>query len=377
MAPRLKNQSDRGVGMTGRQRVSAILHKRPADRLCWAPLVDGHTLGELPPPLRGTSELDFYRHLGSDILVLGGYEGSVVRLASPALVWPAEVRLETRQAGEERTIQWRTPWGRLTQVRRRGHPVKFPVASLADLKIYRSMWEGASYEARDDRAACKAADDALGQDGVLTRFWGPSTIPMLLEEVMGTEAFYYLLADHPADMEALFAVIHGRELRAFELLAAGPWEAAILCENTSTYYLSPDVYRRHSGPHVRDFVAAMHAAGKPALVHMCGHVRNILDLISQTGLDGIHALTPPPTGDTPWELALDALGEDLVIIGVLDPTIFISGPLRDIGPALSRLITPRVRRSNFILGTFADGLAVPLERFQAVAAWVEQNGGRS
>jgi hypothetical protein len=29
------------------------------------------------------------------------------------------------------------------------------------------------------------------------------------------------------------------------------------------------------------------------------------------------ALTPPPTGDTPWELALDVIGENLIIIGIL------------------------------------------------------------
>jgi uroporphyrinogen-III decarboxylase len=206
----------------------------------------------------------------------------------------------------------------------------------------------------------------------VTRFWGPSTIPRLLEVDMGAEAFYYLLFDHRDEVEALIRVMHEQEREAFRLLAEGPWESATLCENTSTYYISPDIYRRHNMPHQREFVAAMKRAGKPAILHMCGHVLALLDLIRETGCDGIHALTPPPTGNTPWERALDVLGEDLIIFSCLDPSIFISGPVEAIGRSLDRLITPRLRRANFVLGPFADGIPVPLERFLAVKRWVER-----
>ena len=125
-------------------------------------------------------------------------------------------------------------------------------------------------------------------------------------------------------------------------------------------------------PHVRDFVDIAHAAGKTALIHMCGHVRDILTDFKETGADGIHALTPPPTGNTEWELALDVLGEDLVIFGILDPSIFCLEPVDNIAPALDRLYTPRLRRANFCLWAGADGLAIPLERFEAVKRWIER-----
>ena len=57
-----------------------------------------------------------------------------------------------------------------------------------------------------------------------------------------------------------------------------------------------------------------------------------------------------------------------MIIGLLDPSIFVMTPLAAIGPQLDRLLTPRICRSNFILCTTADGIAVPLERFEAVRA---------
>jgi hypothetical protein len=237
------------------------------------------------------------------------------------------------------------------------------------------MWEGAEYVAHDDRAALAQIDELLGEDGVVTRFWGPSAIPQLLELDMGTENFYYLLADHPSDVDGLIRTIHERQLRGFDIVADGPWDSANLTENTSTYYISPRVYEQYNMPHQRDFVQRVKARGKTAILHMCGHVRALLPLIRETGCDGIHFLTPPPTGDTPWEEALDVIGEDLIIIGALDPTVWVSGPLDGIGPALDQLITPRLREANFMLHPCSDGIPVPLERFVAVKRWIDDHAG--
>ena len=359
--------------MNGRQRLNAILARQPADRLAWTTLVDDATLAGVPPHLRGGGGIAFYRHLGCDILLLNGWN-TPHAFRSPELVWDAAVTVERRQEGDREFTTWRTPQGALTAVHERAHPLKYPVDSLAALRIYRQMWEGARFIGHDDRATLAALDGLIGDDGVVTRFWGPSTIPRLLEEEMGTANFYYLLADHPQEMDGLIRCLHERELEAFTWLAAGPCSSVTLVENTSTYYISPAIYARYNMPHQRDFVEIAHAAGKTALLHMCGHVRALLPLIKETGCDGIHALTPPPTGDAPWEAALDALGEDTVILGCLDPTIFAAGPLAEIAPALDRLITPRLRAAPFVLAPFADGIRVEIERFYAVRDWMARRG---
>jgi uroporphyrinogen-III decarboxylase len=231
------------------------------------------------------------------------------------------------------------------------------------------MWEGVSFIPHDDSAVLAEVDRLVGDDGVVTRFWGPSCVPRLLELDMGIENFYFLYADHPDEIDALIRVMHDRELEAFEHVAAGPWDSAMLVENTSTRYISPEIYQKHNMPHQRDFVEKVKRAGKAAILHMCGHVGGILDLVKETGCDGIHALTPPPTGNTPWERALDVLGEDLIIFGCLDPTIWIGGAIEDIPDELDRLITPRLREANFVLCPMGDGIHVPLARFEAVAEW--------
>ncbi len=356
--------------MTGRERLAALLAGRTADRLSWTTLVDDATLALVPAEFRGNHGLDFYKRIGCDIFLLNGWN-TPFAFRSPELCWDGEVRVETRRDDGLEHTAWHTPRGTLTAIRRGAHPLKYPVRTLEEAHILRRLWEGARFVEHNDSAVLETLDGLIGDAGVVTRFWGPSTIPRLLEEDMGAEAFYYLMADHPSEMEGLIETMHRREMEAFRILARCPCDSVTLVENTSTFYISPDIYRRFNMPHQRDFVETIRAAEKTALLHMCGHVRGLLDLIRETRCDGLHALTPPPTGDTPWEVALDVLGEDMLIIGCLDPSIFISGPVAEIPLALDRLITPRLRRARFVLGPMADGIPVPLERFLAVARWCE------
>lgn len=361
--------------MTGKERLTAILRKQPKDRLSWAPLVDMHTLLQLPGEMNKLDMLGFCRHLGADIFLLDGW-GTLHTFRSPELCWPDFLK-QTESADPQnpdiRIQKWTAPQGELIGIFNREHPVKYSVDSIQAVRLYREMWEGATFRAHDDFASLTALKSLIGDDGVVTRFWGPSTIPRLLEMDMGTENFYLLYFDYPDEMDALINLMHARELQAFEHIARGPWESATLIENTSTFYISPDIYKKHNMPHQRDFVEAMHKVGKPAVLHMCGHVKGLLHLIKETGCDGIHALTPPPTGDTPWEDALDVIGEDLVIIGALPAGTWLTGDVNEIGPMLDRLITPRLRAAHFILGVFADGITVPLERFEAIKRWMQKN----
>ncbi len=357
--------------MTGRERLNAVLDKRPTDRLPWTTLVDNATLSLVPEQLRGNGGLDFYRHLRCDVFLLNGWNTPHV-FRSPELLWADDVGVTRTNDDGRVTTDWRTPRGTLTGVTDRGHPVKYPVESLAEASIYRTMWEGASYVGHDDTDVLGALDALIGDGGLVTRFWGPSAVPMLLETDMGVENFYYMLEDHPAEIEGLIGAIHRRQREAFEHLADGPCGSVTLVENTSTFYISPDVYAKYNMPHQRDFVDIVKSRGKVALLHMCGHVDGVLDVIRETGCDGIHALTPPPTGDTRWEHALDVLGEEAIILSALAPSIFVSGEVADIGPALDAVVTPRLREANFVLGAGADGIPVEPERFRAVRDWVER-----
>lgn len=359
--------------MTPKERINAILNKQPHDCLSWTALIDNNTLDCLPENLRGNFGIDFYRYIKCDILLLNGWN-TPYRFRSPELNWPKNISQKIYEENGKIIKKIETPKGNLIGIYgKNGHPLKYMIDNIEAVKIYIEMWEKAEFLKYDERETFNKLENLVGEDGLVVRFWGPSTIPRLLEYDMGIINFYYLLNDYPDLIKKLIERIHEKEKDAFKILAEGPWNCVILVENTSTYYISKDVYRQFNMPHQQEFVETIKKFRKTAILHMCGHVKDILYLIKETGCDGIHALTPPPTGNTPWEIALDILGEDTIIIGALPPSIFLLNKIEDIPIYLDSLITSRLKKANFILGVFADGIKVDPVRFYTIAKWIEKN----
>ena len=367
--------------MTGRQHLLGLLGTAPADRVAWTTLVDDTTRSAMPPAVRQMPVLDFYRHIGCDVLQFGNYGlPRDLRVPSPArLVTPP---IDTEWTTEPDGLAVRrqaTPWGTLVATFRSGHPIKHPVGAVEELRILKRVWAGSHYEEADGMEAAYArAEAAIGDSGLYVPTLDPSPVQQLVEMDMGVESFHYLLHDHRGEMEGLLDAMHACRVQEYEIVARrSPAPALMPVENTSTTLLSPTLYRRYSLPQIRDFCRICHAHGKKAILHMCGLLRGLVAELSETGLDGINALTPPPVGDLPFEEALDALGEGLIILGgIFDGTVFQKERVTrdEIAHALDALFTPRLRRASFLLWLGADGLPTPLDRVLAVRDWMETNG---
>ncbi len=398
--------------MTGRSRLLRILNGEPPGRIAWTTLVDGTTRSVMPPDVRAMPVLDFYRHIGCDILQFGNYglpAGLCVPSPATLVTPPIETDWKTQPEGLAVRMQ-KTPWGTLVATFRNGHPIKYPVESREDLRILRKVWEGSRYEEKGGRGApdcfvptrsvgtsnvatsgslvessasgtlAATVEEAIGEDGVYIPTLDPSPVQQLIELDMGMAGFYYHLEDHRADLESLLDAMHACRMGEYEIVARrSPAPALIPVENTSTSLISPTLYRRYSLPQIRDFVGVCHRHGKKAILHMCGKLRDIVRELAETGLDGINALTPPPVGDLPFEEAFDALGDGLIILGgILDPALFQAPSLTrdDLWCALDALFTSRLRRAAFLLWLPADGLPTSLDRFLAVREWMKMNGAK-
>jgi len=366
--------------VTGRERLQNIIAGRPADRLAWTTLVDATTLSAMPERYREMCPLDFYREIGCDILQFGNYGlPHDLRMTPPCrFAFPIEEHTEHRPDGAlVRTTVSR--WGKLTSVTRRGHPVRHRVQTADDLRCLRRIWENARCEEPPDHDPTFARlDEAVGDDGIVALTMNPSPVQQLLEYDMGVAAFYGFLSEDRKELEGLLDAMQAVRREEYRIVARRtPAEGVIPVENTSATLISPPVYRELSLPHLREYADILHAQGKKMVLHMCGLLRGLLPAIAETGLDGINGLTPPPVGDTPFDLALDALGEDLVILGgVFDAQVFQKPGVKgdEVRRALDALYTPRLRRANLLLWLGADGLPTPLENFLAVADWMHDNG---
>ena len=363
--------------MTGRGCLHRILNRQPTDRLAWTTLADDTTRAGMPDEVRQLSPIEFYRLVGCDILQFGNYGlGADWAVPQPSRLVSSSVKCEV-QPGADGVITRRrlTSEGTLTAVIQRDHPIEYPVKSFQDLRILRGIWEASDYvEEPGMEEAFDRLERYIGESGMYVPTVEPSPVQDLLENEMGMATFYYLLQDHPREVEELLAIMHRRRLQEFQILARRtPAEVVIPIENTSSTLISPDLYRKYSLPQVSDYVDVLHRHGKKAVLHMCGHLKALLPVIHQTGLDGINAATPPSVGTTSVEDILDAYGEDFVLFGaILDPTVFHQTDVtpEQIHACLDRLYTPRVRRAHMLLWVAVDGLTTPLHKFQTINRWM-------
>ncbi len=367
--------------MTGRELLLNLLHGGERDRLTWTTIIDARARSSLPEGLRETSPLELCRMMGCDIMQFGNMGLDADERFTPLCHWTSpelEVRSERLPDGSVRTVR-ETTWGALTAVSRDGHPITQPVTTPEAMRILTRLWESAGYEETPGAEASYAPLQArIGESGILAQTVSASPVQWLLQLEMGMEGFYYLLQDHPRELERLLEAMHARKLEEYEIVARRtPADVVIPVENTSSTLTSPAIYERYGMPPVRDYVRIIHAHGKTAILHMCGCLRDLLGLIARTELDGINGLTPPPVGDTRHEEALDALGEDLVILGgVFPPEVFYRTSLTadEVSGTLDAIYTPRLCSARFLLWIPVDGLRVDPDRFELLRRWFHANG---
>jgi len=293
----------RGRAMTGRERLHNILNRRPVDRLSWTTLVDGTAMSILPEPERSMTTLEFYRRIGCDILQFGNHGlPRDLRVPSPSRAAGVETKVEVATDAEgRRTERTTTPWGVLTRTTQRGHPVKYPVETLDDVRILTELWRGLRYEEVPGlmEEGFRRVEAAIGEHGMFVPTVGPSPVQELIELEMGQQNFYYLLQDHSREVEELLAVMHDRRRQEYEILARRtPAEAIIPVENTSSTLISPALYERYSLPQIRDYGAICRRHGKKMVLHMCGLLKKVLPDVREVGARAFEAFTSPPVGNT-------------------------------------------------------------------------------
>ena len=309
--------------MTSRERLLAALSGELPDRLPWAPEFNIMFCHRILQEVRGPSFApeDIY------IEACRRMRAECFKRVDAAEVSYPNVRMGEAREGDLITRSYETPVGAMTARSRMiaeiGGDMEFEhmVRTVDDVRAYRFMYEDAVYRPRYDFAQAQIA--LMGDAGVISIFGPPTTLLDLIMFQIRLPTIYFLMDDHPAEMERLFEVMHRRNCEYYELAAEAPGEVVRSFEDTSTTLVSPELYRRHCLKQLQEYRDICHARGKLFVPHMCGLLKGVLPELRETGLDGIEALTPPPLGDTPIGLARERLGPDITLIGGLDPTQFV------------------------------------------------------
>jgi len=381
--------------MTSRERILVALHGQAVDRIPFVPLIDSYTLMDMPPEIIGASagpiidietQASAAHALGCDVMVRHVIsavppEGRVPHLESLGRFGaPIEARADF-DAGELSEII-ETPLGTLTAIwkftDKAGwipHMVKPLVSNFEELKIFHFAVDHleADQPPQPYDYYMQVAK-GIGDDGIATASVPNSPLMFLIEMAWGLENTYYLLQDHPAEVEDILEKLHVSLKRHVEVFAEGPAQVVIQYENTSSTLLSPDIFRRYCLPRLNEYADILMGAGKTFLVHMCGKLQAFVGDIDGGRFTGIADIPPPPTGDLPLDEAKTRMPEKIVIGGI-DPTVFLSHDTKLLEAEVSGLIE-RIKPHRGVLLGSADTAprGTPVENFRLIGKLVETVG---
>jgi len=271
-----------------------------------------------------------------------GFDGILVNLPGREPGWRRHVdRIET--AGRERHVVWRN--GRVTACPPDDNPHVFfsdrrtrPLPRLGDLDpgrlhylephaLFGLEWEWSAFpEWHWDtlrRVREKAPDVSVHGEAF-------SPFSQLCEAVGTGEALVALRADPGRVKACLEALVAGTVALMAGHVAAGADAVLVSSAYAGGGLISTRDYGAFVLPYEAKVVAAFKARcpGTPVYTHTCGRIGDRLDLLEETGTDGIDTLDPPPLGNVDLAEAKRRVGERLFLKGNVDPvaTVLLGTP---------------------------------------------------
>jgi hypothetical protein len=142
-------------------------------------------------------------------------------------------------------------------------------------------------------------------------------------------------------------------------------------------FLSRESYREFVLPFERELIRGIKAQHPmPIYTHTCGRIGDRLDLMLETGLDGIDTLDPPPLGDVQLEDAKQQLAGKAFIKGNIDAVnTLLGGSLEDLEHDVKRRLEIGKQGGGYILSTACSVAPhTAPERIELLATWAEECG---
>ncbi len=140
-----------------------------------------------------------------------------------------------------------------------------------------------------------------------------------LMELFGYEQALMALVDDPRLCHEALGVFTDIVLTQVQLYAAAEPDAILVSSAfAGAGFISRDMYREFVAPYEDRIYKAIARYGVKSYVHTCGAIGDRLDLMSETSVDGIDTLDPPPLGTVNLEEAKSKYGDRFFFKGNLD-----------------------------------------------------------
>lgn len=280
--------------MTSRERMLAAINCKPVDNLpFWPKISQIYIDGQSDTKYEGWTIQNYHEYIGSDQYFMNG---------APFIKLDPDCKAKRRFWSNEDKHYSAYILGEkeLISSSRLSHPVEFPIKTRDDILFMTDFYNNSKYiidelkleQQKQQKIQC-------GTKGILGMNIPRSPIMRTIEELADIIETQYLLNDYPDEMEELFSAIHNDELRVLDIAVQGnSYDVLHIAEDTSTMTISPLQYNKYCKNQISEYVNFCHNHGKILVVHMCGHILDLLDDLGDMNISVFEAFTTPPLGNT-------------------------------------------------------------------------------
>ena len=140
-----------------------------------------------------------------------------------------------------------------------------------------------------------------------------------LMELFGYEQALLALIDQPRKCHEVLAFFTRTVLAQVKLYSSHNPDAILVSSAfAGAGFISRQMYKEFVIPYEQQLFQAIHEHGSKSYVHTCGAISDRLDLMSETCVDGIDTLDPPPLGTVNLAEAKSKYGQRFFFKGNLD-----------------------------------------------------------
>lgn len=212
----------------------------------------------------------------------------------------------------------------------------------------------------------------LHQDkAVFTGFW--TSFFHLAAQSFGMENYFVKMYTHPEVVEAVIGRILDFYLeanrRCFE--AVGDLADTFFFGNDFgtqlSTLISPQLFEKFVLPGMKANIALAKKYGKKVILHSCGAIREVIPMLIDAGIDGLHPLQALAAGMDAETLSREFAGKIAFIGGVDTQHLLVHGTPQDIKDEVKRL--KDLFGGNFIISPSHEAILpnVPLENIIAMS----------
>lgn len=192
-------------------------------------------------------------------------------------------------------------------------PIEGPIKHPDDLKTY--------------RPPDPEAPDVLGNiPEIVARYKGKKAITAICRDAFfnpaflrGTTQFLMDMVDNPRLVHELIELTLSHDLRAMERMVQAGVDVVVFGDDyadKNSTLMSPRHFKQFILPGLKRCVDAAHAAGAYVVKHTDGNIMPIIDMIIETGIDGLNPLEPQAGMDI--GLLKQRYGTRVALVGNID-----------------------------------------------------------